>query len=83
VLIVTSGSVGDAAPYTGLGARLQAAGHDVTVASHAPFEATFAAAGLPFRATCARSFRRRGARTADRRVRAHARSPASCASPVP
>ena len=50
MLIVTSGSVGDAAPYTGLGARLQAAGHDVTVASHAPFEATFAAAGLPFRA---------------------------------
>ncbi|MEV6488946.1 glycosyltransferase, partial [Actinoplanes sp. NPDC051633] len=49
MLIVTSGSVGDAAPYTGLGARLQAAGHEVTVASHAPFEAAFAAAGLPFR----------------------------------
>jgi len=50
VLIVTSGSVGDAAPYTGLGARLHTAGHHVTVASHAPFEAAFAAAGLHFRA---------------------------------
>jgi UDP:flavonoid glycosyltransferase YjiC (YdhE family) len=36
ILIVTSGSMGDVAPYTGLGARLRAAGHDVTVASHAP-----------------------------------------------
>lgn len=50
VLIVTSGSVGDIAPYTGLGARLRDAGHDVTVASHAPFAAAFASAGLPFQA---------------------------------
>lgn len=49
VLIVTSGSVGDVAPYTGLGARIRDAGHDVTVASHAPFASAFAAAGLPFR----------------------------------
>jgi UDP:flavonoid glycosyltransferase YjiC (YdhE family) len=48
VLIVTSGSMGDVAPYTGLGARLRDAGHEVTVAAHAPFAGLFAAAGLPF-----------------------------------
>ncbi|MGA5299287.1 glycosyltransferase [Nucisporomicrobium flavum] len=37
VLIVTSGSTGDVAPYTGLGQRLQAAGHEVTLATHEPF----------------------------------------------
>jgi sterol 3beta-glucosyltransferase len=37
VLIITSGSTGDVAPYTGLGARLQQAGHDVTLATHEPF----------------------------------------------
>ncbi|UQU68051.1 glycosyltransferase [Couchioplanes caeruleus] len=37
VLIVTSGSTGDVAPYTGLGERLQAAGHEVTIATHEPF----------------------------------------------
>ncbi|MFI5495664.1 glycosyltransferase [Actinoplanes sp. NPDC051859] len=45
VLIVTSGSTGDVAPYTGLGARLQAAGHDVTVATHEHFRDQVA---LPF-----------------------------------
>jgi sterol 3beta-glucosyltransferase len=48
VLIVTSGSTGDVAPYTGLGSRLRDAGHHVTVASHAPFAGVFADAGLPF-----------------------------------
>jgi sterol 3beta-glucosyltransferase len=48
VLIVTSGSTGDVAPYTGLGSRLRDAGHQVTVASHPPFAGVFAAAGLPF-----------------------------------
>ncbi|GAA3345891.1 glycosyltransferase [Amorphoplanes nipponensis] len=37
VLIVTSGSTGDVAPYTGLGARLRDAGHEVTLATHEPF----------------------------------------------
>ena len=50
VLIVTSGSMGDVAPYTGLGGRLRDAGHEVTVATHAPFRATIEAAGLGFRA---------------------------------
>ncbi len=48
MLIVTSGSMGDVAPYTGLGVRLRDAGHEVTVATHAPFAGAFAAAGLPF-----------------------------------
>ncbi|WP_067501572.1 glycosyltransferase [Actinoplanes sp. TFC3] len=37
VLIVTSGSLGDVAPYTGLGARLAEAGHTVTIATHEQF----------------------------------------------
>jgi UDP:flavonoid glycosyltransferase YjiC (YdhE family) len=48
VLIVTSGSMGDLAPYTGLGVRLRDAGHCVTVATHPPFAGALAAAGLPF-----------------------------------
>jgi len=48
VLIVTSGSMGDVAPYTGLGAGLRAAGHDVTLAAHEPFRSYVAAAGLAF-----------------------------------
>ncbi|MEV4642717.1 glycosyltransferase [Actinoplanes sp. NPDC049548] len=45
VLIVTSGSTGDVAPYTGLGDRLRAAGHEVTLATHEPFRDQVA---LPF-----------------------------------
>ncbi|MEU4240584.1 glycosyltransferase [Actinoplanes sp. NPDC026619] len=37
VLIVTSGSMGDVAPYTGLAVRLRDAGHQVTLATHEPF----------------------------------------------
>ena len=37
VLIVTSGSTGDVAPYTGLGARLRDAGHEVAIATHEEF----------------------------------------------
>ena len=48
VLIVTSGSMGDVAPYTGLGSRLRDAGHEVAVAAQAPFAETFARVGLPF-----------------------------------
>jgi UDP:flavonoid glycosyltransferase YjiC (YdhE family) len=48
VLIVTSGSMGDVAPYTGLGVRLRDAGHAVTVATHAEFAPVFAAVGLDF-----------------------------------
>jgi sterol 3beta-glucosyltransferase len=48
VLIVTSGSTGDVAPYTGLGARLRGAGHEVTLATHEPFRAAVTATGSPF-----------------------------------
>ncbi|WP_433544248.1 glycosyltransferase (plasmid) [Streptomyces sp. CA-294286] len=50
VLIVTAGSWGDVAPYTGLGARLRAAGHDVTVATHERFGPAVTAHGLGYRA---------------------------------
>ncbi|MEU9859418.1 glycosyltransferase [Streptomyces sp. NPDC047971] len=49
VLIVTAGSWGDVAPYTGLGMRLRAAGHDVVLATHERFEGAAAAYGLGFR----------------------------------
>jgi sterol 3beta-glucosyltransferase len=48
VLIVAAGSRGDVAPYTGLGARLRAAGHQVTISAHAPFRALVEGAGLVF-----------------------------------
>jgi Glycosyltransferase family 28 N-terminal domain len=34
ILIVTAGSRGDVAPFTGLGQRLQQAGHEVALAAH-------------------------------------------------
>jgi sterol 3beta-glucosyltransferase len=49
VLLVTSGSTGDIAPYTGLACRLRDAGHEVTVATHPPFAGRIGALGLPFR----------------------------------
>ncbi|MFG2298648.1 glycosyltransferase [Streptomyces sp. NPDC048603] len=49
VLIVTAGSWGDVAPYTGLGARLAAAGHQVSLATHTRFAGQVAAHGLGFR----------------------------------
>lgn len=49
VLIVTAGSWGDVAPYTGLGARLRAAGHEVTIATHRRFQGAVTAHGLDFR----------------------------------
>ncbi|MGN5379478.1 glycosyltransferase [Streptomyces lasalocidi] len=50
VLVVTAGSRGDVAPFTGLGQRLLAAGHEVAVAAHAPFAALVEACGLACRA---------------------------------
>ncbi|HET9934414.1 MAG TPA: glycosyltransferase [Polyangiaceae bacterium] len=49
IVIVTAGSLGDTAPYVGLGARLKAAGHDVAVAAQRTFETTIVEAGLEFR----------------------------------
>ncbi|MBZ4322372.1 glycosyltransferase [Streptomyces huiliensis] len=49
ILITAAGSRGDVAPYTGLGARLRADGHDVTLATHDLFAPLVHAAGLGFR----------------------------------
>ncbi|MGV9264522.1 glycosyltransferase [Kitasatospora sp. NPDC003701] len=49
ILIATAGSRGDVAPFTGLGARLRAAGHHVAVATHGTFADLVCAAGLEFR----------------------------------
>ncbi|MFD9406569.1 glycosyltransferase [Streptomyces sp. NPDC059989] len=49
VLIVTAGSWGDVAPYTGLGLRLRSAGHEVVIATHSRFEEAVTAHGLGFR----------------------------------
>ncbi|MER7952642.1 glycosyltransferase [Streptomyces sp. NPDC096079] len=49
VLIATAGSRGDVAPYTGLGASLRDAGHEVVLAATPSFAAMAASAGLDFR----------------------------------
>lgn len=50
ILIAAAGSRGDVDPYTGLGAALRAAGHEVALATTAPFAPLVHAAGLEFRA---------------------------------
>ncbi|MFF9012804.1 glycosyltransferase [Streptomyces sp. NPDC014870] len=45
---MTAGSRGDVAPYTGLGAGLVRAGHEVTLATHAMFEPLVAGSGVRF-----------------------------------
>lgn len=47
--MVTAGTWGDVAPYTGLGVRLRSAGHTVTIATHERFEQAVTAHGLGFR----------------------------------
>ncbi|WP_281155571.1 glycosyltransferase [Streptomyces sp. HYC2] len=49
ILIITAGSRGDVAPYTGLGRRLLDAGHQVAVAAHPSFEALVGGCGLEYR----------------------------------
>jgi UDP:flavonoid glycosyltransferase YjiC (YdhE family) len=49
ILIAVIGSRGDVAPLTGLGTRLQQAGHDVVIASYAEFGDLVRGCGLPFR----------------------------------
>ncbi|WP_372409133.1 glycosyltransferase [Streptomyces luteireticuli] len=48
VALMTAGSRGDAAPYTGLGHALTRAGHQVTLVTHARFAPLAGAAGLAF-----------------------------------
>ncbi|MFI6088044.1 glycosyltransferase [Streptomyces sp. NPDC051218] len=49
VLMAAAGSYGDVAPYTGLGARLREAGHDVALATQETFAPLVREAGLDFR----------------------------------
>ncbi|MCC3775733.1 glycosyltransferase [Streptomyces sp. UNOB3_S3] len=49
ILIITAGSRGDVAPFTGLGRRLLDAGHQVAVAAHPPFAALVGGCGLDYR----------------------------------
>ncbi|AJT66541.1 hypothetical protein T261_4904 [Streptomyces lydicus] len=49
ILITAAGSYGDVAPYTGVGARLQEAGHEVVLATHDTYAPLVRAAGLGFR----------------------------------
>ncbi|WP_308296984.1 glycosyltransferase [Streptomyces sp. ISL-24] len=49
VAIITAGSRGDVAPYTGLGHALSRAGHEVTLVTHGRFEPLVAGAGVRFR----------------------------------
>ncbi|EFL29667.1 UDP-glucose:sterol glucosyltransferase [Streptomyces viridochromogenes DSM 40736] len=51
VVIMTAGSRGDVAPYTGLGAGLARSGYDVTLATHGLFEPLSAGSGVRFHAT--------------------------------
>ncbi len=50
ILIVTAGSRGDVAPFTGLGQRLQQAGHQVALAAHGRFAELVRECGLEYRA---------------------------------
>ena len=50
LVIVTSGSRGDVQPYLALGVRAAAAGHRVTLATHAVFETWIRSFGIGFRA---------------------------------
>ncbi|GAA4011426.1 glycosyltransferase [Allokutzneria multivorans] len=47
-LIIAAGSMGDVAPFTGLGTQLREAGHDVTIAAYGTFEELITKAGLGF-----------------------------------
>jgi sterol 3beta-glucosyltransferase len=49
ILIVTAGSRGDVAPFTGLGQRLQEAGHQVALAAHDAFAGLVRGCGLEHR----------------------------------
>jgi sterol 3beta-glucosyltransferase len=49
ILIVTAGSRGDVAPFTGLGQRLRQAGHQVALAAHETFAGLIRECGLEHR----------------------------------
>ncbi|MFI8515163.1 glycosyltransferase [Streptomyces sp. NPDC085460] len=49
IVMMTAGSRGDVAPFTGLGAGLVRAGHEVLLATHGVFEPLVAGSGVGFR----------------------------------
>ncbi|MFG2918062.1 glycosyltransferase [Kitasatospora sp. NPDC048298] len=49
ILVMAAGSYGDVAPYTGLGAHLRGAGHEVVLAAPETFRELVAGSGLDFR----------------------------------
>ncbi|MGW3044524.1 glycosyltransferase [Kitasatospora sp. NPDC001159] len=49
ILLMAAGSYGDVAPYTGLGARLREAGHEVALAAPETFGELVSGCGLEFR----------------------------------
>jgi UDP:flavonoid glycosyltransferase YjiC (YdhE family) len=55
ILIAAAGSRGDIAPYTGLGAELRRAGHEVALATTDTFAPSVREAGLEFRGLPARA----------------------------
>ncbi|WP_371539670.1 glycosyltransferase [Streptomyces sp. NBC_00466] len=60
ILVAAAGSYGDIAPYTGLGAGLQEAGHEVALAADASFAPLVEAAGLTLRPLPADPYRGQG-----------------------
>ncbi|MEV5988525.1 glycosyltransferase [Streptomyces sp. NPDC052051] len=56
IQIVTVGTTGSVAPYTGLAHRLMAEGHDVEIATHARFAAMVSCCGLRMRPMAADPF---------------------------
>ncbi|NDZ83187.1 glycosyltransferase family 1 protein, partial [Streptomyces sp. SID10853] len=60
ILVAAAGSYGDIAPYTGLGARLQQAGHEVALAADASFAPLVESAGLTLRPLPADPHREQG-----------------------
>lgn len=65
ILIVTAGSRGDVAPFTGLGERLRQAGHQVALAAHDRFADLVRECGLEHRALPGDPVEHVRARTAD------------------
>jgi sterol 3beta-glucosyltransferase len=49
IQIITAGTFGSVAPYTGLGHRLRAEGHDVEIVTHAKFSDVVICCGLGMR----------------------------------
>lgn len=49
IVIVGIGTRGDVAPLTGIGVRLQEAGHDVVIAAHEPYAEMIESCGLRYR----------------------------------